>query len=189
MARIPMTKGNIPGMFDTVTKKWTPTEVESGLEVAGPAAAGESHDKTLAPPRLHFEWKGGVRYILTSTNDEILSNAPNGSKWLVEALLKLVGLPHVPPYGYLANFGKEALREKARYTAQTFGPLGNIQRWCQRNSLFDLSAIIVNMHEPRVPGRGYYVSDTRDCDEWRKYMCLAIETLKQARSKGHLPPM
>lgn len=172
----PQTGKAVPLPADLVAD--TPTEAPP---LAPPpiltAGASKSTGATASTVPMEFTWKGSKRRIPCGSSDPMLAGSPCQAltRFLADELVRLCEMPTVPPNGYV-----EASRAAGVPTEKVFEPLGQIQRWCQRNGIFDLSAIVVGK-STRTPGSGHYVSDTRDEQEWRDYVMQATRTLKDAR--------
>lgn len=127
-----------------------------------------------------FDWKGHRRRIpMTEAAKSIYDRAPNPAfaRWLHALLLSLKSAPDPRRCGYRAA----QLALDVDSVMATFRPLGEVQHWCRREGLFDLSSLIVN--KTGVPGSGHYVSDTVHEEEWARYIQLAIEAV-QAFERG-----
>lgn len=143
--------------------------------LSGAASAGAS---ASAGSALGFQWKGQFREIPVGDRASILQGAPHPdlARFLAELTVALRGMPAAPVCGY----GAAARAARVSSNLALFPKLGMIQRWCVRNGLFDLSAVIVNS-ERGVPGGGHYVADTRSEEEWREYMQEAIGAVARWR--------
>ncbi|MBF0107187.1 MAG: hypothetical protein HQM16_17895 [Deltaproteobacteria bacterium] len=135
-----------------------------------PAPTQPQQQKPAYAP-CRFLWKGELREVLANETDPRIASAPyrTGVQYLVKEFKAGKQL-----LGY-TDFQRAI---DANTTMATFGPLGAIQKWCRRNGFFDLSAIVVS-RTSRVPGSGHYVNDTHNEAEWREYIRLAAEAVKQ----------
>jgi hypothetical protein len=156
-------------------------EVQKDKPVSAPnQTAAASTDRSI-----RFEWKSGFRELPLGNKKSILDSAPDPqfAHWLAQLLAeKCTGLPlSVPPFGY-----SDAQRQlRVNDMRMVFTPIKDIQNWCKKNGLFDLSALIVKSSD-RIPGNGHYCngSDCSNAEEWQKYVSLAIYAVKEARTNG-----
>jgi len=146
---------------------------------AAPEEAWLAEPEIAAERVLTIAWKGGTRR-LPLPGDAILQQAPDPklARWLAQLALDLRGFPRAPKQGYGA-----AMRAiGASNVMAVFGPLGNVQRFCARRGLWDLSALIVNA-KMAVPGSGHYGDECVDVEKWRDYMQLALDALRRYRGR------
>jgi len=141
------------------------------ISMGDPRGTNDDEPHPELDPPTTFVWKGKD---LTIPTMEMVkrSEIPHQdlALWLVERLWALRGNPSASPCGY-----SEAARAAGVLSVMAvFGPLNQVQRFCNRNNWFDLSALIVN-GKTHAPSSGSYGgNDYGNEDEWKQYMGATV---------------
>ena len=130
-------------------------------------------DHALAPGDLRFTWQGAARRLPLGPHAAVLDGAPPEVRPLARHLCELLAGLEGPPRAPLCGYARAQAASGAPDLASLFGRLGEVQRWCAAEGLFDLSALVVNAGS-QVPGGGHYGRECADAQSWRAYLDLAL---------------
>jgi hypothetical protein len=194
--KIHVVRNGKPSLFDTDTGEFVDGDADSGAPSAGAESLGRigGFPTTMGaqfqfnapnPDLIGFNWKGTFRELAVSpARRAVLDSAPNPefARWLLDLLIRLRVLPAAPDCTYRQAMSKLGLRDMK----EVFQPLKDVQQWCGREGLFDLSALIVK--NSGEPGSGHYGSDCLGQRDWKEYCKAALQALDEARRGRRLAP-
>lgn len=123
-----------------------------------------------------FEWRGDSRWLpnpFKATGRDVLSSCqlPLLATFLAA---KMWNVRSSADYVTYLEASKAAGRDGVM---SYFQDSSYLQRWCAKEGIVDLTAIVVNK-SIRQPGGGAYVCDYRNVEEWELYMAEFRDSLR-----------
>lgn len=132
---------------------------------------------TLDSFRPSFEWRGDSRWLpdpsKAAGRDFLLSSCqlPELAMFLAAKMWNVRSSADYVVYG-------DACKASGRDSLMSYFQDANyLQRWCVKEGMVDLTAIVVNK-SVRQPGGGAYICDYRSVEEWELYMAKFRDSLR-----------